>query len=278
MLDNGPINQQLQRSHGRASVGFVAGREGARLATLQQAGSAKAMLPRVHGHGPEVVFLNTSGGLTGGDQLAYHLDIPDGCEVTATTQTAERGYASTGPCANVAVSAVIGPGARLNWLPQETLLYEDAHVVRETKVELFGDAACLMIETVVLGRHAMGEAPRRARLTDHRLVTRDGRPVWAETLRLNGDVLLQAGQPAILNRANCFAVMAFLAPAAPDLTARIRATLTVPGCQSAASGWDGKLLVRITATDGWPLRCQIARTLRALTSLPRVWQMPGVDP
>ena len=277
MLDSGPISQ-LQRSRGSASVGFACRQGRARLATLQQSGSAKAMLPRVHGPVPEVVFLNTSGGLTGEDRLSYALDIPSETEVTATTQTAERGYASPGPAAHVKVSATVGAGGRLNWLPQETLIYEDANVSRETKVELCGDAACLMVETIVLGRHAMGEVPRRARLTDRRQISRDGRPVWAETLRLDTAALTQTGQPAVLNGARCFAVIALIAPNAPDLTDRIRATLTVSGCRSAASGWDGKLLIRITAEDGWPLRQQVARTLRALAPLPRVWQMPGVDP
>ena len=277
MLDKGP-NNQFQRSRGQASVGFAHRQGRTWLATLQQSGSAKAMLPRVQGAVPEVVFLNTSGGLTGGDRLAYDLVIPPESTVIATTQTAERGYASPGPAASVKVTATVGAGGRLNWLPQETLIYEDAHVSRETKIELSGNAACLIVESIVLGRHAMGEVPRRARLTDRRLVTRNGRPVWAETLRLDSRVLSQTGQPAILNGANCFALIALIAPDAPDLTDLIRTTLTVPGCQSAASGWDGKLVVRLTATDGWPLRRQVVRTLRALTPLPRVWQMPGVDP
>ena len=277
MLDSGPTSQ-LQRSRGIASVGFANRNGAARLSTLQQSGSAKAILPRVHGTVPEVVFLNTSGGLTGGDRIAFNLDVPAHIEVTATTQTAERGYASPGPAAAVRVTASVAAGGRLNWLPQETLIYEDAHVSRETNIELYGNASCLLVETIVLGRHAMGEVPCRARLTDRRMVLRDGRPVWAETLRLDAATLAMTGHPAVLNGANCFAVIAFVAPDAPDLIHHIRATLTVPGCQCAASGWDGKLVVRITATDGWPLRCQIARTLRALTPLPRVWQMTGVEP
>lgn len=276
MFDSGPISQ-LQRSKGSATVGFSERQGRAHLATLRQSGSAKAMLPRVHGSIPEVVFLNTSGGLTGGDRLAYRVEVPAQTSVTATTQTAERGYASPGPAAAVSVSATVGAGARLNWLPQETLIYEAAHVSRETRIDLFGDATCLIVESIILGRHAMGEVPRAARLTDRRLITRDGRPVWAETLRLDEAALAQTGQPAVLNGATCFAVIALIAADAPNRTETIRATLTEPGCRSAASGWDGKLIVRISARDGWPLRCQIARTLRALTPLPRVWQMPGAD-
>lgn len=277
MLDLGP-SRHLQRSRGSASAGFVHRDGKTRLATLQQSGSAKAMLPRTHGPVPEVVFLNTSGGLTGGDRLSYHLDVPEGAEITATTQTAERGYASPGPAAAVRVTATVGAKARLNWLPQETLIYENSHVSRETNVELSGDAICLMVETLILGRHAMGETPHRARFADHRMVRRDGHPIWAETLRLDADSLQRSGLPALLGGARCFAIIALIAPAAADLTDRVRASLVEPGCEAAASGWNGKLLIRILAQDGWPLRCQVARTLRALTpTLPRVWQMTGAD-
>jgi urease accessory protein len=61
---------------GRAAVSFGAG---ARLKDLAQAGSAKAMMPRMHGRAPEVVFLNTAGGLTGGDRLDYAVDLAGAC-------------------------------------------------------------------------------------------------------------------------------------------------------------------------------------------------------
>jgi urease accessory protein len=268
----------MQRSKGAAFVGLDLRAGRVRLRDLQQSGSAKAFLPRVAGAAPEVVFLNTSGGLTGGDSLSYRLEIGAGCRVTGTTQTAERGYASTGAVAQVRVSAQVGAGGRLDWLPQETLLYEHAHINRETVIDLAGDAACVVVETIVLGRHAMGERPLQARLTDHRMVRRDGRAVWAETLRIDADVLAEAGNPAILGGARAFAVLALVAPGAADAVGAVRAVLDEAGCEAAASGWDGKCIIRILAQDGWPLRRQIARVLAVLRGvpLPRVWQMQGV--
>jgi urease accessory protein len=64
-----------QRVAGRAAVSFG---PGARLKRLAQAGSAKAMMPRMHGRAPEVVFLNTAGGLTGGDRLDYAVELRAG--------------------------------------------------------------------------------------------------------------------------------------------------------------------------------------------------------
>ena len=177
MLDLTPRIEQ-QRSRGRALAAFALRDGQTRLADLHQSGSAKVILPRVSGTVPEAVFLNTSGGLTGGDSLDLRLEVGPGCRVLATTQTAERAYQAQGP-ARVSVTAQVGAGGRLDWLPQETLLYQHSHLLRRTEIDLAPDAGCLMAETIILGRLAMGEVTRTAHLTDHRRVTRLGRPVWA---------------------------------------------------------------------------------------------------
>ena len=101
MTPHNPSPAPFERSHGVARVGFRAA-PGTRLDVLQQAGSAKAFVhPGVQG--PEVVFLNTSGGMTGGDRLSFGVTVGAGCRVTATTQTAERAYRSDAGAARVTV-------------------------------------------------------------------------------------------------------------------------------------------------------------------------------
>ncbi|OZA05589.1 MAG: urease accessory protein UreD, partial [Rhodobacterales bacterium 17-64-5] len=126
----------------------------------------------------------------------------------------------------------------------------------------------------VLGRHAMGETLSDARLTDARMVRRDGRPVWAETVRMDASVLADASA-ALLGQARGFAVIALIAQGAEDALSRLRTALTVAGCEAAASAWDGKCIARMVARDGWPLKQQIAQALAALRQgpLPRVWQI-----
>lgn len=278
MFDPGPEGQ-MQRSRGRAEVAFDLCSGAVRLVDLHQSGSAKAMLPRVAGAVPEVVFLNTSGGLTGGDRLSYALSLGCGARVLATTQTAERAYASRGAAAAVQVSATVGAGGRLDWLPQETLIYENAHLQRDTVIDLAAGAECLMAEMVILGRQAMGEVPVAPRLTDRRMICRAGRPVWAETLHIDAGVLRDADHAAMLGEARCMAVVALVADGAADAVGPVRAVLTEPGVQAAASGWDGKCVVRLLARDGWQLRRQVARVVVVLRNgpLPRAWQMQGVE-
>jgi urease accessory protein len=258
----------MQRSRGRASVALDLARGRVRLADLAQEGSAKVILPH-SGQVPEAVFLNTSGGLTGGDRLSYSVQVGAGLRAVATTQTAERVYRAGTGRAEVTVSADVGAGGWLDWVPQETIVFDGAALDRRTVIRLSGDAGCLMSEAVVLGRAAMGEAVRRLHLTDRREIWRDGRLVAVEPLALT-DAALMAGDAA-LGPARAFASLVMVGPGVADALGPVRAVLQ----SGAASAYDGRLVVRIMAADGWPLRQEIIRVLKVLrrgAPLPRVWQ------
>jgi urease accessory protein len=253
----------LQRTTGAAQVAF--GPRG--LSRLRQQGSAKAILPHV-GAAAEVVFLNTAGGLTAGDRLSYATEVPAGLRLTATTQTAERAYRADGGVACVRVTHRVD--GWLDWLPQETILFQGAALSRRTRVDLGPGAGCLLLEAAVLGRAAMGEVVRAVRFADRREVWQGGRPRLVEPLRIDDAGLLSG--LAGLNGARAFASMAMVMQGAEDAVGPVRAVL---GPDAAVSGFDGKLIVRMMAADGWPLRQQIVAALGVLrrAPLPRVWQM-----
>jgi len=261
-----------ERSHGAAHVRLSPGPNGGRLERLHQRGSAKAFL-HPDPSGPEIVLLNTSGGLTGGDRLSYGIDLGDRCRATGTTQTAERAYRSPGGAARVSIHHRIGNDAHFDWLPQETILFEGSHLERETTIDLARDASCLLLESVVLGRAAMPETVTRVTLRDTRRVNRAGRPVLVEPLNLTTEAL-GAGL-AVLDGARAFATLALVAWGAEDAVTRARAVLDEPGVTGGASGFDGKLTIRLMAGDGWPMRRQILRLLAVLRPAPppRVWQI-----
>ncbi|ULB09235.1 urease accessory protein UreD [Cereibacter azotoformans] len=269
-----PPRDCLERSQGHAQVTLARVRGAVRLRDLAQRGSAKAFLPRVDGPVPEIVFLNTSGGLTGGDRLSYRLEVGEGCRAVATTQTAERAYAAGRGVAQVRVAHEVGAGGWLDWLPQETILFEDSALDRRTEIVLGPGAGCLMVESVVLGRAAMGETLSRLAFRDLRQITRGGRPVLVEPLALDDRALAAAAGAAVLGGLRALATLALVGPGAEDALGPARAVLDEPGVEAAASAFDGKLLVRMLALDGWPLRRQVARVLGVLRgrALPRVWQ------
>lgn len=264
---------QLQRSQGAALVSFDLHAGRVRLRDLAQKGSAKVLLPH-GGTVPEVVFLNTSGGLTGGDRLSYRVELGAGVRAVATTQTAERAYQAASGQAAVSVTATVGDGGWLDWLPQETILFQASALRRHTRIDLGAGAGCLVLESVVLGRAAMGEVVDHLAFDDRREIWRQAAPVIIEPFGLN-DAALRAGH-AVLGGARAFASLALVARGAEDALAPVRAVLDEPGVQAAASGWDGRLTLRLCAADGWPLRRQILRMLGVVQQgrpLPRVWQL-----
>ncbi|MEM1273810.1 MAG: urease accessory protein UreD [Pseudomonadota bacterium] len=270
MLDARSDMPRLQRMQGRATVRLARGR----LIDLAQQGAAKAMLPRIHTPGvqpvPEVVFLNTAGGVTGGDHLETTLGIEDG-HLVGTTQTAERAYRARDGVANVSVHLQAGAGATLAWLPQETILYDGAALHRQTTAELSAGAELILADSFVLGRIAMGEQVRRLTLRDRRDILVDGRPVVIDPLMLHSADLTRPGA-AGLGEARALATVHLIAPTAGDRLDRLRAILPSDG-SAAASAWDGRLSMRVMHRDPAVLRATLARALIGLTGrpLPRVW-------
>lgn len=269
-FSDGLAQARLQRAGGRAEVVLDHRRGATRIAGLHQSGSAKAFLPDMHGATPEAVFLNTAGGLTGGDSLRFALTLGPGAQAVGTTQTAERAYASTGGRARMEVALTLGADAVLDWLPQETILFDRSGLARRTVADLGPGARLLMAEMVVLGRAAMGETVARVQFSDWREVRRAGVPVLVEPLRLT-DASLRTG-PAGLNGARAVATIALVGAGAEDALGRVRAVLPEG---AAATAWDGRLVVRLTGPDLVPVKQAVARVVTELrgADLPRVWQM-----
>lgn len=275
MSQNGAASCALQRMKGRgfASVQNRAGR--IRLKDLHQSGSAKVFLPKIHAETPEIVFLNTAGGVTGGDHIVYGLDVGEQAQATATTQTAERAYEASTGTGRVDVNLSVGNGGRLDWLPQETILFERSNMARKTVVELGREAEFLMVETIVLGRAAMGEVIDNSTFSDWREVRRSGAIQWVEPFGFDARVLANRKSAVTLSDAHAFATIALFSQGAEDAIGPIR-TAAEGGIETevAASAWNGRVIVRLRAHDLLPLHKTLTKILNVMRtdSLPRVWQ------
>lgn len=261
---------RLQRARGRVSVGFVQGR----LRDLAQAGCGRVLLPNPYGGDPLAVVLNTAGGLTGGDRFGVTATA-DHARLVVTTQAAERIYRSTGGAAEVENALRVGPNGHLAWLPQETILFDGAALTRRLSVDLAEGASFLGLDTLVLGRAAMGEDVTRAALSDHWRIRRGGRLLHAEALRMRGDIAALSGRAATLNGARAVAVLVHVASDAETRLDLARRLLPCEGVAAAASAWGGRLVVRWMAADLHPLKCALARFLDGFPGarVPRVWQI-----
>ncbi len=263
------------RASGAARVAAKA-RDGASvLDALEERGCCKCRLPRVRrGAALEAVMLNTAGGITGGDRLSYAAEAGPGTWLTVASQTAERAYRVRGPeVGRVETRLRAGPGARLEWLAQETILFDGCALERRTVVDIAGDATLLLVEPRVLGRAAMGETVRAARLRDALDLRRDGRLIWADRLRLDGDAARATSSLATLGGALAFATLVYAATDAESRLSRARDLLG--DGDAAASAFDGTLVARIVSPNGYDLRQRLAAFLAGFRDLPlpRVWEM-----
>lgn len=263
----------MQRASGRSRVVFGE-RDGATfLDRLYQKGAARIRLPRPNGAGQEAVLINTAGGLTGGDSFATEVTLRPRARAMVTTQACERIYRSTGGDAHVSAKIDLGGGARLCWLPQETILFDGGRLSRRFEADLAGDAELLALEAMIFGREAMGEIVETGFFHDRWRIRRDGALLFADDLRFEGEIASLLARPVVLNGNRAMATALLVAPDCERLLDRVRNTL---GPTGGASAWKGKLLVRIAAADGFELRRSLLPALAVLMdgrALPKVWKI-----
>src|SRR4051812_16068060 len=156
-----PERPVLQRARGCGRIAVRAEGGQTRLAKLYQEGCGKIRLPRdARAEGLEAVLINSSGGLTGGDRMAWEAEVGPEARLTLTTQACERVYRARDGVAEQAVSLTVGADARLDWLPQETILFDGGALSRRLEADLAEGASLLAVEAVILGRTAMDETVR----------------------------------------------------------------------------------------------------------------------
>lgn len=263
------------RSHGVIDMSFARIGPVIALSKSYQAGCLRLRVPRrMEGDRPCAVLINTSGGLAEGDRLNQRIGWEAGTRGAVSTQAAEKVYRALSEGCEIATRIDVAAGAQAEWLPQETILFDRARLSRDTQINLGADTSFLGVESIVLGRTAMNEQMRDGALSDSLRITREGRLIYADRLRLDGAVEQLMGRRTIGNGARAMAVILHVAAKAAVLLEPLRQALEHAGGLVAASAWNGILAVRMLAPDGATLRRDLVTALSVLRGgrpLPRVW-------
>jgi urease accessory protein len=260
-----PQTQALLDQRSRGAVDIRMERGGP--VVLREEGSAKCRLPR---GSSEVILINTSGGLAGGDRVDISASAGARATLALTTQAAERVYRTLGPAAEVSVALTAESNSTLFWLPHETLLFDGSALARHLTADVAADATFLAVEAVVFGRQAAGEEMHSISLRDRWTIRRAGRLIHAEALALGP---AWRPSPATLAGARATATLLLVSPQAETLLERVRTRL---GPQDGASAWNGKLIARLLADDSLMLRKTLVSVLSACMgtlALPKVWTL-----
>jgi urease accessory protein len=239
---------------------------------LHESGSLRVRFPSPEQDGLSGVFVNTAGGIAGGDRFDIDIAIGEGARLTLTTAAAEKVYRAPGAAAQLGIALKAERGAHLAWLPQETILFDRARIVRRIDIDLAEDASLLLCEIVVFGRAAMGEKMLHGEFVDRWRLRRGGRLVFAETIRLDGEIGEKLARPAIAKGGVAIGT-ALIVPGDEAVVERIREAADSFGGEVGISAWNGFAMARFCAQDAARLRADMMAVLGRASGvpLPRLW-------
>jgi len=249
-------DQDLQRAKGYGRIVLGSAKNGARIVDLVQRTPTRFMFPRVgKGAVEEIVFVNTAGGIAGGDCLQSTVIALSDVAIAVTSQAAEKIYMALTEPARIATTLKASKGAKLAWLPQETIVFNWGRLRRETEVDLSSGAELLALEWLVLGRSARCETVASGNISESWRVKKDGRLIWADSFRVTDETIPHLRRKALLADYKAIGTLIYFGPephARLELLRDIARSLI--NCNCAATAVGALIVVRFAAIESYDLK------------------------
>jgi urease accessory protein len=140
--------------------------DGSRTSALDRHEGPLRVLQRLYPEGPGIchhVLVHPPGGIVGGDVLTLDARLERDCHALITTPGATRFYRSAGETSTQTVQARVAGGARLEWLPLETIAYSACQARNALCFELEPGAEMIGWDLLALGLPAAGQAFEKGR-------------------------------------------------------------------------------------------------------------------
>jgi urease accessory protein len=246
-----PLEKTLQQSprwQAELALEFASGDGGTRLTGRRHRGPLrvqKALYPEGESV-CQAIVLHPPSGIAGGDQLHVSAVVGAGAHAQLTTPGAGKWYRSGGPDAAQRLDFSVGENAVLEWLPQETIVFDGAKAHMETRVRLAADSRYFGWEILCLGRRAAGERFTCGNIGLQTRIERAGQPLWLERGRIAGNDALLGSPAGWAGASVCGTLLATLAAgdAAPALLASCRASHPADGAEHGVTALPGLLVAR----------------------------------
>lgn len=274
-IDNTSANSAtFAANRARGAVSFdVHRKDGAtRRRHLHESGSLRVRFPSPETEGLSAVLVNTAGGIAGGDRFDIDIATREGSRLTVTSAAAEKIYRAEDAAARLNITLRAEARSHLAWLPQETILFDRARILRRIEIDLADDASLLLCEIVVFGRAAMGERMRQGEFSDRWRMRRGGRLLFAENICLDGDIGEKLARTAVAKGGVAIGT-ALIVPGDEVLVQRICELSQTFGGEVGVSAWNGFAMARFCAQDAALLRADMMAVLGCAcgSALPRLW-------
>jgi urease accessory protein len=275
-----PSDKDLQRADGAGRIVVSGSQKGTYITDVYQRSPIRIMFPRGGSAAlEEAVFINTAGGIAGGDKLESGVTALANASIAVTSQAAEKIYRALNEPARLVTKLKACATAKLAWLPQETIIFNRGRVSRQTEIEVCSGCELLALECLVLGRAAHGEKMAGGDITDSWRVKKDGRLIWADTFRVTDEVFPYLQRKALLADCKAFATLIYFGP---DLEIRLELMRNIASsitCDCAPTSVGGLIIVRFAVKDSFDLRIELRNFLRHFSQeagpgpfrVPKMW-------
>jgi urease accessory protein len=258
-----PSDHDLQRANGSGRILLSGSERGTRLVEVFQQSPIRILFPNTgRAQMEEAVLINTAGGIAGGDRLEISVTARGSASVAVTSQASERVYRALTQAARISTKLSAGEGAKLAWLPQETIIFNLARLSRETEIDLTSGAELLALEWLVLGRAAHGEEITGGCIVDSWRVRKDGRLIWADSLRITNEIFPHLHRKALLGDCRALGTLIYFGPGLDQWKDFIRESTASSDCYCAVSSVGGLMIVRFAAKGAFALRRVVRSVLQ----------------
>lgn len=132
------------------------------------------------------VILHTAGGVVGGDRLSLDFHLQPNTQALITTAAAAKIYRSSGLKSQQNIKIQVEPGSSLEWLPQETIVFDGAIYRQDLRVNLAPTSRILLWEIVRFGRSARGEKFLSGEWRSHTEIWQQNHALWIDRQVLKG--------------------------------------------------------------------------------------------
>ncbi|MFZ6863252.1 urease accessory protein UreD [Undibacterium sp. Ji67W] len=191
---NAPIKESAldsqSKTHWHASLqlGFANDAGTTRLVERKHSGPLRVQKPLYPEGGAicHAILIHPPGGVVGGDQLQISTTVGEHAHALITTPGAAKWYRSNGYTSAQTIELHVGDNAHLEWLPQETIFFDDAKVNLRQAVYLTGNASFIAADMLCFGRTASDEIYNTGEIHQNSSIFRDGKMIWHEQGRIIG--------------------------------------------------------------------------------------------
>lgn len=270
-----------QRWYARLELGFEAPGDGRTVLAHRLHKGPLRVQKALYPEGPEVchaLILHPPAGIAGGDELTLQVTVGEGAKALITTPGAGKWYRSNGPLARQTLDFEVAAGGVLEWLPQESIVFDRVKGHTETRVRLAGDAVFIGLDLLCLGRTASGERFTEGSLRLASRIERDGKLIWSEQGLIEGGSRLLESPVGLCGQPVTGTLLVASESIDASLLAACREIRPTLG-EGAVTRLPGLLVARYLGPSGEPARAWFVALWAALrpalvgraASVPRIW-------